>query len=99
MTLLQGGANFSRFNIDQAVTISEQVDEVEIVIDPKDIELSTARSGGAGGKYTTLSNLLGSGANGIILRYVDKNESIWDTTSSKESWLMEEGFAPKERQQ
>lgn len=26
-----------------------QVDEVEVVIDPKDIELSTARSGGAGG--------------------------------------------------
>lgn len=26
-----------------------QVDEVEVVIDPKDIEVTTARSGGAGG--------------------------------------------------
>eukprot|EP00246_Nothoceros_aenigmaticus_P013536 TRINITY_DN4728_c0_g1_i1.p1 TRINITY_DN4728_c0_g1~~TRINITY_DN4728_c0_g1_i1.p1 ORF type:complete len:202 (-),score=28.16 TRINITY_DN4728_c0_g1_i1:1227-1832(-) len=32
------------------VAIMPQVDEVEIVIDPKEIELSTARSGGAGGQ-------------------------------------------------
>eukprot|EP00897_Mesotaenium_endlicherianum_P000546 jgi/Mesen1/10492/ME000083S09996 len=32
------------------VAIMPQVDEVEIVIDPKDIDMSTARSGGAGGQ-------------------------------------------------
>ena len=32
------------------VAIMPQVDEVEIEIDPKDIDLSTARSGGAGGQ-------------------------------------------------
>ncbi len=32
------------------VAIMPEVDEVEIVIDPKDIEMSTARSGGAGGQ-------------------------------------------------
>ncbi|CAL1390430.1 unnamed protein product [Linum trigynum] len=32
------------------VAIMPEVDEVEVVIDPKDIELSTARSGGSGGQ-------------------------------------------------
>jgi peptide chain release factor 1 len=32
------------------IAIMPEVDEVEIVIDPKDIELKTARSGGAGGQ-------------------------------------------------
>lgn len=32
------------------VAIMPEVDEVEVVIDPKDIDLSTARSGGAGGQ-------------------------------------------------
>ena len=32
------------------VAIMPEVDEVEIFIDPKDIEMSTARSGGAGGQ-------------------------------------------------
>lgn len=32
------------------VAVMPQVDEVEVVIDPKDIDLSTARSGGAGGQ-------------------------------------------------
>ena len=31
------------------VVIMSEVDEVEVVIDPKDIDLSTARFGGAGG--------------------------------------------------
>jgi hypothetical protein len=35
-----------------------QVDEVEVVIDPKDIELSTARSGGAGGGLEWVSPTL-----------------------------------------
>jgi len=32
------------------VAVMPEVDEVEVVIDPKDIELKTARSGGAGGQ-------------------------------------------------
>lgn len=32
------------------VAIMPKVDKVEVVIDPKDIDLSTARSGGAGGQ-------------------------------------------------
>ena len=31
----------------------QQADEVDVVIDPKDIELKTARSGGAGGNITS----------------------------------------------
>lgn len=34
------------------VLMASQADEVDVVIDPKDIELKTARSGGAGGNIT-----------------------------------------------
>jgi hypothetical protein len=34
------------------VAIMPEADEVDVVIDPKDIELKTARSGGAGGNIT-----------------------------------------------